>query len=245
MNTEVVIDRRFRGPPNSGNGGYSCGVVAEGVSGVTTVTLRLPPPLDRPLTLSGDGKQSRLTDGERLVGEATKATLDLEVPEPPGLEAAIDASRRYAGFENHPFESCFVCGPVREPGDGLRIFPGRVGDTTTVAAHWTPDESLQGQDGLVDRRHVWAALDCPSYFGLPTGPMALLGRLTAEINRLPEVGEPLVVIGWPIEVDGRKSFAGSGVATAEGEVFARAAATWIEIDELPPGSAQADNRPAG
>jgi len=245
VNSQVVIEGRFRGPPKSGNGGYSCGVVAEGVIGVAMVTLRLPPPLDRPLTLSGDGEQSRLTDGARLIGEAIRAPLDLEVPEAPGLDMAIDSSRRYAGFESHPFEGCFVCGPARDPGDGLRLFPGVVEDTTTVAAPWIPDQSLRGDDGLVDRRHVWAALDCPSYFGLPHGPVALLGRLTAEIDRLPEVGEPLVVIGWPIEVNGRKSLAGSAVATAEGEVFARAAASWIEVDELPPGTTQADHPPAG
>jgi hypothetical protein len=233
VSTEVVIERRFRGPPQSGNGGYSCGVVAEGVSGVATVTLRLPPPLDRPLTLSGDGEQSRLTDGENIVGEATRSTLDLEVPEAPSLELAVEASRRYAGFEAHPFPGCFVCGPERAPGDGLRIFPGRVGTTDIVAAPWTPEESLRGADGTVDRRYVWAALDCPSYFGLPCAPLALLGRLTASIEGLPEVGEPLVAFGWPIEVEGRKSFAGSALANRDGEVVARAAATWIEIDGLP------------
>ena len=122
-----MIERRFRGPPESGNGGYSCGVLAEGVSGVATVTLRLPPPLDRPLTLGGDGEQSRLSDGENIVGEATRSTLDLEVPEAPGLEVAVEAARHYAGFESHPFPGCFVCGPERAPGDGLRIFPGAAG----------------------------------------------------------------------------------------------------------------------
>ncbi|MDP9144984.1 MAG: hypothetical protein M3N43_09885, partial [Actinomycetota bacterium] len=218
MNREVIIERRFRGPSQSGNGGYSCGVVAEGVSGAVTVTLRLPPPLDRPLTLSGDSEHARLTDGENLVGEATKSTLDLEVPEPPGLDVATDASNDFAGFDAHPFPGCFVCGPDRERGDGLRIFPGRVGDTQTVAAPWTPDESLRGPDGLIDRRHVWAALDCPSYFALSSRPMALLGRLTAAIDRLPDIGEPLMVVGWPIDIDGRKSFAGSALTTGEGEV---------------------------
>jgi hypothetical protein len=232
VSTEVVIERRFRGPPQSGNGGYSCGVVAEGMSGVATVTLRLPPPLDRPLTLTGDGEQSRLSDGEAVVGEATRSTLDLEVPEAPGLDVAEEASRHYAGFEAHPFPGCYVCGPERAPGDGLRIFPGRVGTTDIVAAPWTPDESLRGADGMVGRRHVWAALDCPSYFGLPSAPLALLGRLTASIDRLPEVGEPLVAIGWPIQIEGRKSFAGSALANRRGEVFARAEATWIEVDGL-------------
>lgn len=227
-----MIERRFRGPPESGNGGYSCGVVAEGVIGVATVTLRLPPPLDRPLTLSGDADQSTLTDGESIVGEAARSTLDLEVPEAPGLESAMEAARGYAGFDFHPFPGCFVCGPERAPGDGLRIFPGRVGASDIVAAPWTPDESLRGADGTVDRRYVWAALDCPSYFGLPTAPLALLGRLTASIEALPEVGEPLVAIGWPIDAEGRKHFAGSALANRDGEVLARAAATWIELEGL-------------
>jgi hypothetical protein len=188
--------------------------------------------LDRPLTLSGDGEQSRLTDGETIVGEATRSTLDLEVPEPPGLEVAVESSRRYAGFETHPFPGCFVCGPERAPGDGLRIFPGRVGTTDIVAAPWTPDGSLRGADGVVDRRYLWAALDCPSYFGLHSAPLALLGRLTASIEVLPEIGEPLVAIGWPIETEGRKYFAGSALANRDGEVLARAAATWIELEGL-------------
>ncbi|MGH8871839.1 MAG: hypothetical protein ACRDWS_07690 [Acidimicrobiia bacterium] len=233
MNQEIVIERRFRGPPNSGNGGYACGVVAAGIEGVATASLRRPPPLDTAMSLIGDGEQSRLMDGDVLVGEATADTLELEVPEAPDPGLAIESSRRYAGFESHPFPGCFVCGPDRTPGDGLRIFPGAVDGSTMVAAPWTPDPTLSGADGLVDRRNVWAALDCPSYFGLGTEPRALLGRLTASIDRLPEVGEPLVAIGWPRGVEGRKHFGGSALADSAGTVFARAAAIWIEIDELP------------
>ena len=40
----IVIDRRFRGPAESGNGGYACGVFARGEE--AEVTLRLPPPLE-------------------------------------------------------------------------------------------------------------------------------------------------------------------------------------------------------
>ena len=63
--------------------------------------------------------------------------------------------------------------------------------------------------------------------------MALLGRLTARIDRLPEIGERLVVIGWPMGVEGRKHFAGSALLDADGDEVAVAAATWIEIDRLP------------
>jgi hypothetical protein len=172
-------------------------------------------------------------EGDRLVGDGTRSSLDIEVPEMPTIDEAIEGSRRYAGFVSHIFEECFVCGPARAIGDGLRIFAGPVEDREIVAAPWSPDESLRGEGGLVDRRHVWAALDCPSYFGLGSGPRALLGRLTAEIERLPEVGEPLIAIGWPMSVEGRKHFAGSALATADGVVLATAAALWIEIDALP------------
>ena len=233
MSQEIVIDPRFRGPPNSANGGYACGVVGEGVDGIATATLRRPPPLDVPLLLVGDGRQIRLMDGEDVVGEAVPGTLDIVVPTASDFDTAVAASRRYAGFEAHPFPNCFVCGPDRAPGDGLRIFPGRLDGSTVVAAPWAPDESLSGAGGVIERRHVWAALDCPSYFGLTDAPMALLGRLTVRIDRLPEIGERLVAIGWPMGVEGRKHFAGSALVDAEGDEIAAAQATWIEIERLP------------
>jgi hypothetical protein len=233
MSHEIVIDHRFNGPPASGNGGYSCGVLGDRFDGVATVTLRRPPPLDIPLQLVGGDEGVRLYDGDLLIGEATPDTLDIAVPEPPGLDEARQASKGYAGFKSHPFPTCFVCGPDREPGDGLRIFPGASDGGPQVAAPWAPDPSLDGGSGLVHRRHVWAALDCPSYFGLPGRPLALLGRLTARIDRLPEIGEPYVVMGWPLESYGRKHLAGSALADSEGAILACAVATWIEIDQLP------------
>ena len=47
---EVTIGRRYRGPLTSGNGGYSAGRLAAFVDApAVEVTLRLPPPLERPL----------------------------------------------------------------------------------------------------------------------------------------------------------------------------------------------------
>ena len=57
----IVIDRRFRGPNDSGNGGYSAGRFALAHGGdVVEVTLRLPPPLETPLELDGE----RIVDGD-------------------------------------------------------------------------------------------------------------------------------------------------------------------------------------
>lgn len=233
MQAPTVIGSRFNGPPSSGNGGYSCGVVAEGIDGIAQVRLRVPPPLDRALSLESDGRSSVLRDGDLVVGEAVAAELDLAVPGFPGWDAAEEAAKGYVGFDDHPFPTCFVCGPERAVGDGLRIFAGSV-DGHLYAAPWIPHESLATEDGAIGRRYVWAALDCPSFFSNPGAPPALLAQLTAEISRVPEVGEPIVAIAWPIETEGRKHHAGSALATADGELIGRARALWIEPrDGLP------------
>lgn len=225
--TETTIESRFNGPPNSGNGGYSCGVIAEGIDGIASVRLRVPPPLDRPMTLESDGNKATLVDGELLVGEAVAADLDVEVPHIPTIAEAEKASKGYVGFEAHAFPTCFVCGPERAVGDGLRIFAGPL-NGEMYGAPWLPDASLTGPDGNIDRRHVWAALDCPSFFSNPGAPPALLGQLTADVIRVPEVGEPIVAIAWPIRTEGRKHWARSALATGDGELIGRAEALWIE-----------------
>jgi hypothetical protein len=230
MERVITIEHRFCGPPQSANGGYAAGVVAEGIDGVAAVTLRLPPPLDTPMTLTGDGEQSTLMDGERLIGEAIAADLDLAVPEPPSFGEATAASQRYVFADgSHLYPTCFVCGTDRAD-DGLHIFPGPLDDgSDVVAAPWIPDLSLGTTGEPIDTRYVWSALDCPSYFGIGSTPLALLGRITVRIDRVPVVGERLIAMGWPMGADGRKLYSGSALATAEGEVIARAAATWIEV----------------
>ena len=46
---EVLIEPRFRGPPESGNGGYVCGIVGAAAGEPVSVRLRRPPPLDLPV----------------------------------------------------------------------------------------------------------------------------------------------------------------------------------------------------
>src|SRR5918996_2619259 len=50
---EVMIPARFNGPPATANGGYTCGLVARLLGVDAEVTLRRPPPLDRPLRWDG------------------------------------------------------------------------------------------------------------------------------------------------------------------------------------------------
>ena len=230
----VRIERRFRGPPTTGNGGYVAGLVAAALGGSNcTVTLKSPPPLDHDLTLETDDATASLFSEDQIVVTASKGPVDIEVPPPPSLAEAEDAQPRFTGHSHHIFPGCFVCGPEREAGDGMRIFPGRLHDSAhRVAATWTPDETVVGEDGLVRPQFLWAALDCPGYFATEDkAGLALLGRMSAVIHHSVPAGEPLVVTGWPIESEGRKHRVGSALHDADGTLVAAATATWITLNE--------------
>jgi len=227
----VVIEERFRGPPDSGNGGYVCGVVAGILGGAAEVTLRQPPPIGRPLLVRRfDDGGVAILDGEVVVAEGHSADVEVEAPEAVGLRDAVEAAKRYAGFVLHPFQTCFVCGPERNEGDGLRIFPGPVTGRQIVAAPWTPDQTLAGADGRVRQEFVWAALDCPGAFanGFPQIHM-VLGRLAVRLVRAVEPRKVCVVVGWSAGVEGRKHFAGTALFGDDGELRAVARATWIRV----------------
>jgi hypothetical protein len=219
---QIVIERHFRGPTESGNGGYTCGVVASRVDGPAEVTLRVPPPLDTPLWVErGDGKV-RVFDGERLVAEAQPADVDVQPPAAPSFEAASRAALP-DGDQDSPFPECFVCGPHREPGDGLRIFAGPLHDRV-VAAPWIPFERYTGPE------FVWSALDCPGAYACGFGErgVLVLGRLAARVDALPRAGEQCLVLAWPLGVEGRKAYAGTALYGERGRLLGVARATWIE-----------------
>ena len=227
----IRIDRRFRGPPDSGNGGYVAGLLARALGGSgVEVTLRAPPPLDRDLQVVVDGDRAELLAGGVLIAAARRMPVDLIIPPPPSLDVARDAERRYAGFASHPFPGCFVCGPERAVGDGLRIFPGAMAGDDRVAGVWTPDASLSDGAAGVAVEHFWAALDCPGYFAVrERAGIAVLGRIAAEILRRPSAGEAMVVTGWSIESEGRKHRVGTALHDRDGTLCAKAAATWVTI----------------
>ncbi|WP_106640735.1 hypothetical protein [Allosphingosinicella vermicomposti] len=231
MASTIRIDPRFRGPPASGNGGYSAGRLAAFLGGSNVeVTLRLPPPLGRDLQVERGGEGARLLDGGALIASAMPATVDIEVPTPPDLASAHEAERHYAGLMDHVFPGCFVCGPERAPGDGLRIFAGAVEGRCQVAAVWTPGADLADEHGQIWSEYLWAALDCPGYFAVKAqAGSAVLGRIATHIGDRPKAGKPLIVTGWAIGHDGRKHHCGTAIHDAAGGCLASARATWISL----------------
>lgn len=230
MPTTLTIPARFNGPPDSGNGGYGCGAVASLLDTPAVVELRAPIPLDTPLEVSGTDDGVEVHHRDALVARARPApAVELTPPSTVGLASASEAVDDYAGFVDHAFPTCFVCGPDRPAGDGLRIFPGPVPGAGVVAAPWTPDPSLATDDGRVRPELVWAALDCPSGFAVFDGRVAVLARMQVRRYADVPVGEPVVVLAWRRGEEGRKLGAASAVQHPDGRVLAVADALWIEL----------------
>ena len=232
--SEIVIARQFRGPPNSGNGGYVCGVLAREVGGAATVALRALIPLDVPLKLEMSENGARLVGGDgTLIAEGLRATAPLPDPPPPPTLAEAQAAGARCLFVEKPFHPpCFTCSSIREDGDGLRILPGQIEGAPPgqIACVWTPHASFAGADGIIPEEIVWAALDCPGSLAwiVKTGMGGgLLGTMSGEVLRLPRAGEPTIVTAWPLEQSGRKFTAGVALFDAHGTLMARGSQIWI------------------
>jgi len=228
MTATITIPAQFNGPPTSANGGYCAGLAARLLGEPVTVTLRAPPPLDTPIRVDRSGDGADFYHGDVMVMTARAGTPVATPPAPPTADSAALGPATYPGLDEHKLNSCFVCGPARETGDGLRIFAGSIPGTDYVAAPWTPHPGFAAGDGLIPEEIVWAALDCPGAFALDA-EFCLLGRMTARIDRRPEPGEPLIVVGWATGSDGRKHGAATALFTESGDLLAQADQLWIEV----------------
>ena len=232
MTSTITIGRRFRGPPDSGNGGYVCGRLASFIDGPAIVRLKAPPPLDERLEVRPANGGVEMLRGDVVLATARPtAPPDLKVPQPPSFAEAETAARSYVGFRSHPYSTCFVCGPQRGSGDGLRIFPGRHDGSKLVASPWLPDSSLADGADKVRPEVQWASLDCPGAFTfkLPPGTAMLLGELAVELKGPVAVGERCVVIGWEFAHEGRKHHTGTALFGESGECRGVGKATWLEV----------------
>jgi len=238
----MTIARRFRGPPNSGNGGYVCGMLARYISGAAEVVLRAPPPLETELdVVEIEVGRWELRRGATTIAIGRATTLDINRLEMATYAEAVEAQRRTpVKPHQHLLPMCFVCGPDRALGDGMRLFAGPLArqDAVVFAVPWTPDPSLAAADGLVAPEFVWSALDCPTgyvcqfdretrgFSGLPI----LLGTLSARVEGRPRPGERCVVTSWQTGREGRRLIGEAALFGEEENLLAFGRAVWIVVD---------------
>lgn len=241
--TVLHIPAQFNGPPDSGNGGYAAGCLAAHIDGPAAVELRAPVPLETALAVRKVDGGLEVHHDNQLVMRARPAAPELAPPPFPGLDQARRGREAFPSVAEHGIPGCFVCGPLRSEGDGLCIFTGRVEAVDAALDVWTPPEVFGNEAGYVRPEIVWSALDCPSAFAITDAEsLMLLGRITARIDTLPRIGEPVVVMGWQSHREGRKHFAGTALFSADGTLLAQADTLWIELNRNP-RKAQGANRP--
>jgi hypothetical protein len=238
----ITIDRRFRGPPNSGNGGYVCGMLARHIVGAAEVMLRAPTPLETELhVIEAEAGLWQLHQGTATIAIGRAIKLEMSRLEKATYAEAVEAEKHTIKPHEHLLPMCFVCGPDRAAGDGLRLFAGplvRQDSAVVFAVPWTPDPSLVAPDGLVAPEFVWAALDCPTGYVCQYDPETrsfnavpiLLGRLSARIEGRPRPGERCVVTSWKTGSEGRRLIAEAALFGEEENLLAVGRAVWVVVD---------------
>jgi hypothetical protein len=229
---EARIPSRFNGPPHSGNGGWTAGLLGKHLGPEVEVTLARPIPIDRDIEVIVRGDAAALTDGDAEIATARRADLELDIPEPVSFQRAAEARANFAGYAQHPYPGCFVCGTGRSCGDGMCLFTGPLGEGI-VASSWVPPGEFADESGAVAPELVCAALDCPGAWGFidryGINTPVVLGRMTYRLHEPIRANERYVVMGWARGREGRKLYSGTAVYDAKGSVCAAAGATWIQL----------------
>lgn len=237
MTDEWIVSSRFRGPPNSANGGYCAGYMAERLGGSGTVRLKAPVPLEEPLRFErengADGVRERLrrvSDGSEIA-EAWPATLADTAPPLPDAEHLQRLTDAFERPDGNPYAHCFGCGEQREPDDAIRVLAGQLPGSGLSGAIWRARDEFADDDGLLAPRYVWTALDCTSGLAalhLDRSPI-ITGTMQARLDAPVRTGADYAVLAWPIAKDGRKITTGSAIYGLNGALKAIGRVTWITI----------------
>jgi hypothetical protein len=222
-NNVLMVDERHNGPPNSGNGGWTSGLIAAFITdGTPEITLHKPPPLLAPLTVVPAADGLRVVDAaEAVIATGRRREADIEPVPPVSLAQGRGSIRELSGTRHTSLSYLFRMRPAaaRRPAD----LPGAL-------ARGRHGGGLRGARGHRRRDGVGGA-------GLP-------GRLDRDQRRAPMV----CWAGWPwrstscpsparsasswgrdVRRDGRKALVRTTLYGADGRLCARAEATWIAI----------------
>lgn len=225
------------------HGGYLSGVLARDLSSSAQVRLRRPLATGSEVTLVPTDDGAAMEHDGVVIAEGASHELSLETPPPIDFSRAERASHAYPGFGRHLFPGCFCCGPAREEGDGLRVFPGPLGERNLAAAAWVPHHAFADAEGVVRPEILWAALDCPALWSLifhapaDSDAHVVTGTIAMHIAAPVRAGERHVILAWPMGADRRKVVAGAALYKDDGTLLAAARQLCIVVDKgVPLGS---------
>ncbi|MDH4145447.1 MAG: hypothetical protein OEY23_09800 [Acidimicrobiia bacterium] len=198
-----------------------------------SVRFHAPVPLDAELRARrlDDPTVVEIVDGASLV-----ATVSPYAPRPVSVRRGSpdDVAAAQQGWctdvaSDHPFPTCYVCGPQRRDGLGLR--PGPVADGDRHLTVWSP-----GTGGDVDPWLVWAALDCPS--GMPAlaavagDELVVTGTLAVSIDAPVPGDEELQIVSRLVDRSGRKLATEAALFDATGRTLATCTAMWFALPRV-------------
>ncbi len=234
MTDTIRIDRRYEGPPGTGQGGWTAWRLADAIGEPVTIALRAQVPLDADLEIERYEDRWRLVDrsfaSRVTVLEAERWDPAFASTEPVPIGAAADARSRfeYADHE-HPAAGCFSCGIGP---DTMHVHAGPLGDGR-YATDWTAPE-WPAVEGIVPPGVLWAAIDCTAaWYVCSTAErrMAFTVQYAAEVTAPIRAGGRYSLVGWsgdfPAEWDGRKRGAASAAFDEDGACVARAHSFWV------------------
>ena len=187
------------------------------------------------MQITHDADTWKLSAGGELIAEAKPTQISLDLIRPVTFTEAQHAAEQSPAFKNHPFPTCFVCGPLRADGDGLRIFPGIVRDNEighVFASPWIPAKEFADLSGHIKPEFIWSAMDCPTGFagGFPYQGKLVTGRLAVHQLAPVRAGEHCVIMSWLLGIEGRKHHAAAALYGEDQTARATAKATWIKLD---------------
>lgn len=219
----LTVDARFDGIPGFTLGGWVAGQVASLVGDEAEVRLLRPFRSGRPLALQRTEEGARaLSEGE-AVAEGRPWSGTVEPPSGPMLAEVLRVAERSP--REHPFPTCYCCGPGRAEGEGLRIFPTPIAGGL-LAAPWTPHALHCDSRGHATVETLWSASDCPALWALmhaePPGSSRCVvsGTLRLRTHAPVVSGEAHLVLSWKIGESGRRVEAGVAFLAANGAVRA-------------------------
>jgi len=230
VNETITIPTRFQGVTGLGQGGYTAGLLAERIEGPSTADFFNPIPLDRPLDLVESNGRLELHDGQTLILRVRAFSGTIRSADPVSIEDAEVARQRSPVYTTGAIPDCFSCGTIPE---SMGVHAGPLSDRQDFATSWTPPDWSNGEDGVVQDRYVWAAIDCPSGWRATTLGDELLqavtGQMHTSITGTIVQGRTYALVTWSDPWKGRRVKTGTALFDASGTRLAASEAVWISI----------------